>query len=146
MQMLAKIKNMWAVNPVLVLVFVAFSLAMLSLFWAKVSSAFSYVRDNVRGVGSSLSKDEAQAIASSIYEEVNSMFTNEGNIVDVVVPLSLSDYFKVKAEFGIHSYDATLDEFNFWGKDRNLTEILNLTLSDNDKEKIKAQNPFLPIG
>lgn len=144
--MLGKIKHLWASNPVLLLVAVALLLALVSLVWGTLIKGLSYVRDSARGIGSNFTRDEAQALANSIYQEIHSMFTNEDNIVDALIPLKLADYYKVKAEFGIQRYNATLDEFNFTGEDRNLTEILNLTLSDDDKEKIKGQNPWLPIG
>ncbi|MGX1930219.1 hypothetical protein [Flagellimonas sp. 2504JD4-2] len=144
--MLNKVKQIWSKNPILVLVFVAFTLAILMLVWSWLKKGFAYIFDSVKGVGSTLSKDEAEALASAIYSEINSMFTDEDNIVDLVVPLTLADYHKVKAAFGIQPYNATLDEFSeLGGDDSNLTEVLNKTLSESDKEKIKSQNPLLPI-
>lgn len=146
MRLLDKIKTVWATNPILVLVGIALLLAMLALLWGWLRSGFAYVVDSAKGIGSGLTSDQAQSIASAIYSEVHAMFTNEDNIIDLLVPMTLSDYHKVKAKFGIVKYDATLDEFNFWGENSNLTEVLNKTLSTNDKKKIREQNPFIPIS
>ncbi|MGX1930201.1 hypothetical protein [Flagellimonas sp. 2504JD4-2] len=140
-------KQIWSNNSILVLVFVAFTLAILMLVWGWLKKGFSYVFNSVKGVGSSLSNDEAQAIASSIFSEVNSIATDEDKIVDLVVVLTLPDYHKVKAQFGIVPYSATFDNFDsLTGTDSNLTEVLNQTLSESDKEKLKSQNAVLPIS
>ncbi len=146
MRLLDKIKSAWATNPILVLVAVALTISLLALVWGWLRIGFAYIVDSARAIGSGLTSDQAQSIASSIYSEVNAMFTNEADIIDLLVPLTLADYHKVKAKFGIVRYDATLDEFNFWGDHSNLTEVLNNTLSTNDKRKIKERNPYLPIG
>lgn len=141
------IKETWKNNPVLVLVLVAFVISLLVLVWSWVQSFFNYFSSTVKSIGSTISTDQAQAIANSIYSEVNSMFTDEDVIVQKLIPLTLADYFKVKAAFGLQPYNTTLDEFgSLTGENMNLTQVLNLTLHENDKEKLRKANPKLPIG
>jgi len=128
------------------LVGIALVLSLFALLWGWLRSGFAYVVDSAKGIGSGLTSDQAQSIASAIYSEVHAMFTNEDNIVDLLLPLTLADYHKVKAKFGIVRYDATFDEFNFTGDSSNLTEVLNKTLSTNDKKKIREGNPYIPIS
>jgi len=137
---------MWKTNPILILVFVAFALALVVALWSILKKSFAYISNTVRGLGSSLTSDEAKAIASSIYAEVNAMQTDEDKIVEYLLPLSLPDYYKVQAAFGIVPYNSTFDEFSeLGGDDSNLTEVLNKTLYESQKEEIREKNPFLPI-
>lgn len=145
--MLDKVKVLWGKNPMVVLGVGALILVLLVFVWDRILKALSYVSDKAKSIGSGLSTDKAKALASSIFSEVNSMATDEDLIVDIVKDLSLADYHKVQAEFGIVPYSATFDNFDsLTGSDSNLTEVLNKTLSENDKEKIKQAAPFLPIG
>lgn len=146
--MLLKIKQIWSKNPTVVLVGVVLVLVLLTVLWGRIKEGFSYLIDSVKGSGSSLTSDEAKAIAASIFGEVNYQFsTDEDKIVEMVIPLSLSDYYKVQAAFGIVPYSATLDAFSsILGTDSNLTQVLNQTLESEHKEKIKQSAPWLPIS
>ncbi len=147
MWLLARAKTLWKGNPIHLLLIVVSILVVIFLLWKWMKQALAYVTDNVKAIGSTLSKDEAQAIASFVFAEVNSMATNEDAIVERIGGLTLSNYYKVKAEFGIQPYSHTFDNFDsLTGTDSNLTEVLNQTLSENDKEKIKSKSPWLPIS
>lgn len=146
MWMLVKVKEIWSKNPTIILVAAAMLLVLLYFIWGWIVRGFSFISNSVKSVGSTLSTAEAQAIASSIFSEVNSMITDEDEIVDMVKNLTLADYYKVQAEFGIQPYSTTFDNFDsLTGTDSNLTEVLNQTLSKSDKEKIKQTAPWLPI-
>ncbi|MEQ8220320.1 MAG: hypothetical protein RH981_18945 [Arenibacter sp.] len=134
-------------NPVAVGVVLLMALAIVWILWNSLVKAFNYVVSSLRGASSKLSKDEAQAIASAIYNEVNKVFTDEDNIMTLIVGLSLADYHKVKAEFGVQPYSNTFDNFDtLTGRDSNLTEVLNQTLNDEQKQQIRNQNPYIPIN
>ncbi len=145
--LLDKIKKIWAANPILVLVGIALTISLLLILWSAIRKAFNYTVNVVKGAASGLTTDEAKAISQSIFSEVNKMFTDEDVIVDIVKDLTLADYYKVQAQFGIQPYSSTFDNFDsLTGTDANLTEVLNDTLSTNDKEKIKEVSPWLPIA
>lgn len=148
MWMLVKVKEIWSKNPVGLLVATAVLLVLLIFVWGRIKEGLIYITDSIKGSGSSLSSDEAKAIAASIFAEVNYQFsTDEDKIVEMVIPLSLPDYYKVQAAFGIVPYSATLDAFStVFGTDSNLTEVLNQTLSSEHKEKIKQTAYWLPIS
>ncbi|MEH6704718.1 MULTISPECIES: hypothetical protein [Galbibacter] len=108
--------------------------------------SWEWVRNKFLSVGASISNENALSISTSLLDEINDPFTDEDVIVNTLIPLSLADYYKVKAEFGLQRYLPLTDDFGPLGSLRNLTEILNHTLSNDDKQKIKTQNPKLPIG
>ena len=144
--MLLKIKEIWSKNPTIILVVASVLLLLLYFIWGWIIKGLAFMSNSVKSVGATISKAEAQAISSSIFSEVNSMVTDEDAIVDMIRVLTLADYHKVQAEFGIHPYSSTFDNFDsLTGTDSNLTEVLNQTLSKNDKEKIKQSAPWLPI-
>ncbi len=145
--MLAKVKDIWLKNPTMVLIGIAVFLVVLMFVWGWIKRGISYAIDSVKGVASTLSSDEAKSISATIFAEVNSIMTDEDKIVELVKELTLSDYYKVQAVFGIHPYSSTFDNFDsLTGTDSNLTQVLNQTLSSNDKEKIKNSAPWLPIS
>ncbi|WP_424989031.1 hypothetical protein [Flagellimonas sp.] len=142
-----KLKHLWKTNPVLLLVFIAFSFALIMALWNTLKKVFAFLSSSVKGIGSTLTSDEAKAISTTIFDEVNSIATDEDLIVDKIKVLTLSDYYKVQAAFGIVPYSNTFDNFDtLTGVDSNLTEVLNQTLNESDKRKIKEANPKLPIG
>lgn len=144
--MLLKVKEIWSKNPTIILVALLVVLLMLYFIWGWIVKGLSFISNSVMSVGSTLNKADAQAIASTIFSEVNSMVTDEDEIVDLVKNLKLADYYKVQAEFGIQPYSSTFDNFDsLTGTNSNLTEVLNQTLSKSDKEKIKQTAPWLPI-
>ncbi|WP_417443753.1 hypothetical protein [Joostella sp.] len=111
-----------------------------------IAKSWEYLRNKFLSVGSNLSNENAEAISTSLLNEINKAFTDEDVIISLLVPLSLADYYKVKAEFGLQSYLPLTDDFGPLGSLRNLTEILNFTLSENDKKILKEKNEKLPIG
>ncbi|OQD41504.1 hypothetical protein BUL40_15615 [Croceivirga radicis] len=139
-------KDNYKTNPIILILVLALVVVLISFIWGTIAKGYNYLLSSLKGAASTLTKDEAQSIANAIQAEIHAMFTNEDNIIQKLVPLSKADYFKVKAEFGIKTYNITLDEFNALGSEMNLTEILNHTLSQDDKNKIKGQNPNLPIS
>jgi hypothetical protein len=90
--------------------------------------------------GATITPNQAQAIASGLYEATMQWGTDEQKIFSLLTGKTAKDYALISEAFGKPRYDGVAEAY--WPfPERNLTYILNSELSASDFIKLKSLMP-----
>ncbi len=95
-------------------------------------------------VGSTITDEGAQNIASSLFSAMADLGTDEDLIYSSLKGLSKADFAKVYNAFGFKPYLPHLGmEDEYFGTDYDLVSWLTFELSASELEKLKSELPFI---
>ena len=95
--------------------FGVFMLVILAYYLLKnfIFSTYNKVKSQVLIIGNTLSDERAQILSDELENLIQGHTTvsDEVEIVDILQPLSLQDYYKVSNYFGLHKYSDDIGDF-----------------------------------
>ncbi len=128
---------------------VAFILIVFMFFWNKAKAVVNAVSDTIDEAGSTITNVELDSIKSQLEYLIRGITTDadEQKIVDLISPLSLADYNKLKNRMGLMWYSKALKDWGlpYISSHLNLTEVLAHELDDWAKQALSEVAPHLNL-
>lgn len=94
--------------------------------------------------GATINIARAKSISSSLWEELNDVFTSEPTIIKILKGLNASDFILVYDQFGLKDRSFLGAEGGYFGSQNNLIEWINFEVTD-EKNKTVLQKQFPTI-
>lgn len=143
MSLIKRLSNFTTKQLIIIVVLLA---SIMVLLRNQLKGVFNWSSSGLASVGTTLTNEQAKAIASTLKEAFANWipYSSFNTVVKELSKVSLADYYAIKQAFGLVARDFSgapaEDITSHLYTDKNLTEWLKLELSQSQIQELKSIN------